>query len=125
MKKNKGRNIVTWVIQVLMGLQFILAGQAKFTAAEAWSQKFTEWGYPDSFYLVVGLLELAGGILIFIPKFASKAAIGLAVIMIGATFTHLFNGEADRIIVTLILTGLLGLVYYLRKSESAPVKINA
>ncbi len=115
MKKGKARNIVTWVLQVLMGLEFILAGQAKFTRSDVWAREFNQWGFPDNFYLVIGALELIGAILIFIPKFASKAALGLGVIMIGAAITHAIHGETSRIIVTLILAGLCGLVFYLRK----------
>ena len=62
MKNEKIKTILTWAIQVILGLQFILSGQAKFTRADWWSRKFSEWGYPDNFYLVIGVLELVGGI---------------------------------------------------------------
>ncbi len=116
MKKGKARNIVTWVLQVLLGLEFILAGQAKFTRSDVWAREFNQWGFPDNFYLVIGALELIGAILIFIPRFASKAALGLGVIMIGAAITHAIHGESSRIIVTVIIAGVCGLVFYLRKN---------
>ena len=71
MKKSKVRNIVAWVIQVLMGLEFIIAGQAKFTRTDWWSRKFDEWGYPDNFYFVIGGVEILGAILIFFPSSAN------------------------------------------------------
>lgn len=116
MKKGKVRNILTWVLQVLLGLQFILAGQAKFTRPDVWAGQFAGWGFPDNFYLVIGALELIGAILVFIPKFASKAALGLGIIMIGATITHAIHDEMNRIPVTLIIAGFCGLMYYLRKN---------
>ncbi|MEP5612450.1 MAG: DoxX family protein [Cyclobacteriaceae bacterium] len=116
MKKGKVRKILTWVLQVLVALEFLLAGQAKFTQPGVWAKSFADWGFPDNFYFVIGGLEVLGAILVFIPKFASKAALGLGIIMIGATLTHVIHAEWDRIIFTLIFTGLCGGVFYLRKN---------
>lgn len=113
----KFKRILTWILQVLMGLEFLIAGQAKFTAAEIWAKQFNGWGFPEHFYLVIGALEVIGAVLIFIPKYASKAALGLVVIMLGATVTHVVHGEWDRIIFTLIIAGILVAVYVLRKEE--------
>ena len=113
--KGKIKIVGTWFLQIIMGLEFLLAGQAKFTRPEAWAKSFEKWGYPDHFYLVIGGLELLGAILIFFPKLASKAAIGLGIIMIGASLTHVFHQEWSRVVVTVIITALLALLYYLRK----------
>ena len=120
--KQKFKNIATWVIQVLIGLEFIIAGQAKFTNPELWSEQFEGWGYPNSFYLVIGGIELILAILVFIPKYSAKAALGLAVVMIGATITHAIHQEWDRIIVTLIITGMALLLFYLRKERHVKSK---
>lgn len=114
--KNKIKIILTWFVQVIMGLEFILAGQAKFTRPEVWAKEFREWGYPDHLYLIIGGLELVGAILIFFPKFATRAALGLGVIMSGATITHAIHQEWNRVVVTVVITGLLGLVFYLRRN---------
>jgi len=121
--KSKIKRIFTWFLQVIMGLEFIIAGQAKFTSvgSEVWAREFKEWGYPDNFYLIIGGLELVGAILIFFPKFASKAALGLGIIMLGATVTHAVHQEWSRVLVTVIITGLLTLVYFLRKDNKLNV----
>ena len=123
MKKEKIKNILVWILQIIMGLEFILAGQAKFTRPDAWAKNFAEWGFPDNFYLLIGALELIGAIFILIPKFASKAAIGLGAIMIGATLTHVVHQEWDRVLVTSIITGLLMLAYLLRKNKATKESI--
>lgn len=115
--KTKFKRILTWFLQVLMGLEFLIAGQAKFTAAEVWSRQFSGWGFPDNFHMVIGAIEIIGAVLIFIPKYAAKAALGLGAIMLGATVTHAVHGEWHRIIFTLIITGILGGVYMLRKDD--------
>ena len=106
-----------------MGLGFISAGRGKFTSvgSEVWAREFKEWGYPDNFYLIIGGLELVGAILIFFPKFASKAALGLGIIMLGASVTHAVHQEWDRALVTIVITGLLALVYFLRKDNKLNV----
>ncbi len=114
MNKPKVKRIVSWVLQILLGLEFILAGQAKFTNPEAWQKQFDRWSYPDNSMYIVGGLELILAVLLFFPKHAFKAAIGLAVIMLGASVTHIIHGE-NRTTVTLILMLLLIILSLLRK----------
>ncbi|MDW3191025.1 MAG: DoxX family protein [Cytophagales bacterium] len=117
MDKRKVKNVFAWILQVVLGLEFILAGQAKFTRMDSWATMFRDWGYPDHIYLLVGGLELVGAVFVFIPKMASKAALGLAVIMIGALLTHAIHMEWDRVVVTGILAGLCGVLFWLRKAS--------
>ena len=119
--KSKIKKIFKWFLQIIIGLEFIIAGQSKFTRSEVWAREFKEWGYPDNFYLIIGGLELVGAILIFFPKFASKAALGLGIIMLGATVTHAVHQEWSRVLVTVIITGLLTLLYFLRKDNKLNV----
>ena len=44
--------------------------------------------------------------LIFFPKLASRVALGLGVIMLGATATHAIHSEWSRTLVTAILAGI-------------------
>ena len=112
----KAKKIFKWILTVILGLQFILAGQAKFTRSDVWINQFDRWGYPDYFYLAIGGLELIGAILIFFPKYANKATIGLIIIMLGASITHLIYSENDRAITTLIISALLGVLFYINKT---------
>lgn len=98
-----------------MGLEFVLAGQAKFTRSDYWSEKFESWQLPDPSYLIIGGLEVIGGVAIFFPKLASKAALGLGAIMLVATGFHLIHQEWDRAPITSILLTLLVITYWLRK----------
>lgn len=121
MHMSKGKKVLAWILQVLLGLEFLIAGFAKLSMGEVWQAKFEDWGYPDSFYLVVGVLEMVGGLLIFFPKLASRVAIGLGGIMIAATITHILAQEWKGIVVTLIILVVLTVAYYLRRdSRSSP-----
>lgn len=113
---HKIKNIAAWILQVLVGLEFLIAGLAKFTNAKYWGTQFESWGFPDYFYLVIGGLELILAIFVFFPKYSAKAAIGLGIIMLGATLTHAVHQE-NRVWVTLIITGIIALLVYLRKDR--------
>lgn len=115
--KQKFKNISAWVLQVLVGLEFILAGQAKFTDPDRWAEQFEGWGFPNYFYLLIGGLELVLAILVFFPKYSAKAAIGLGIIMLGAAGTHAIHQEWDRVLVTMIITGVVALLYFLRRDK--------
>ena len=52
---------------------------------------FQSWGYPAGFHYVVGVLELLGAIGLLLAPFARKAAMFLAVMMVGALGTHVIH----------------------------------
>ena len=117
MKKEKIRNISAWVLQVILGLMFLMAGSSKFQHASVWERKFQNWGFPDHYYIIIGILEMIGAIGLFIPRFMKPAAIFLITIMIGAAATHLFNNEASEIMRPGMFLILLPVLLYLRKSD--------
>lgn len=77
---------------LLITLEFLgmgLAGVAKFQG-DTWQMMFTNWGYPVWFSFVIGGLEVAGAILVLVPRLTSYAALMLIAIMLGALGTELF-----------------------------------
>ena len=68
--------------------------------------RFAGWGLPTWLVPVIGLAEVGGGLLLLVPRTALIGGLILAVVMLGATFTHLLNGEAIRVPLTLGLTGM-------------------
>ena len=73
----------TWLLQALLAIVMVGPGYQKFTGP-VWERMFRSWGYPDHFYLVIGAVEVIGGLALLIPKFTSYSAIVLAVVMLGA-----------------------------------------
>ena len=98
-----------WALQILLGALFVLVGILKF-GDPTWARNFARWGYPDGFYMVVGVLEALGGLLLFVPRLASYAAAMLGIIMIGASLTHFVHGEMHRVAPPLIYLALLAIV---------------
>ena len=58
--------IAVWTLQILVGLMFVMLGVMKFQDP-SWLRNFARWGYPDGFYMVVGVLEAAGGAAMLVP----------------------------------------------------------
>ena len=78
--------VALWIVNILAAAAFVAIGLAKFGSPE-WAIKFERWGYPDGFDMVIGALEIAGGVLLLVPKLSSYAAALLGVILIGAAAT--------------------------------------
>lgn len=88
--RRRGVNIALWVLQGLLGLSFVLTGMTKLAGAQQAVELFDDIGAGQWFRYVVGALEVAGGIGLFIPRLAGLAGLGLAGVMLGAVTTHIF-----------------------------------
>jgi len=101
-----------WVLTILLAVLMAGPGSQKFTS-NTWERMFRQWGYPDGFYLVIGAVEVIGGVLLLIPRTASYSAIVLAIVMVAASATqilhHTRNGVGE-----LVFAGLLILLAVIR-----------
>jgi uncharacterized membrane protein YphA (DoxX/SURF4 family) len=109
--------IGVWTLQIGVGLLFVLLGVMKFQDP-SWARNFERWGYPDGFYMVVGVLEAAGGAVLLVPRLATYAALLLIAVMVGAAGTHLVFGELQRLPVPLVYLLLIALVGWLRRRSA-------
>ena len=115
MNRSRAKSAISWIFQILLAGVFALAAYGKVTSRPQWIELFRNWGFPDKFYLVVGVLELLGAVGLLIPRIAGYAAAALIVLMIGASATHLINGESLQTLRPLIVIGFLALIVYLRR----------
>lgn len=88
----KARVVFSWVLQVVVGLAFLPIGFGKF-ANPMWVRSFERWGYPDSFRILIGVVEVAAGLMLLVPRLTSYAALLLAAVMVGAIGTHAMAGQ--------------------------------
>lgn len=86
-----GRKVtaVLWILQVLMAGAFLMAAVTKFSSYPDVVETFDRIGLGDWFRYLIGALELAGAIGLLIPILSGPAALGLALLLIGATITQL------------------------------------
>ncbi len=116
--------IVNWIIQGFLALVFLGAGGMKLITpyAELVDNPNTAWAIEFSTLQIkaIAVAEILAALGLIIPMFVAKiraivpvASSGLAIIMIGAIFTHL--GRDEPIIVNIILFLLASYVTFVRR----------
>jgi len=113
-------NIILWVLQILLGLYFLMIGAIHFILpaglpeAMAWMYDLSPWLHWFS-----GAVEILGGIGLILPglvkiqtRLTPLAALGLTLVMVGAIVYHLTRGETQNILLNVILAGLCFFIYY-------------
>lgn len=87
-------SVVVWILSALLAAVFATTGIAKVIGAEPIGlQAAAMIGFPEWIRLLVGLVEIAGAIMILIPSVAAVAAALLALLMIPATITQWTSGQ--------------------------------
>ena len=82
------RNIIAWILQILIGVSFIFSGGNKFLHLADTVGMFGKLGLPAVVAYLVAGGEVLGGIGLLVPRFVRLAAAGLIIIMLGAAFMH-------------------------------------
>jgi putative oxidoreductase len=110
-----------WVLQILMGVFFVVASAAPKFAGEAYAvQIFTEIGAGQWFRYFIGAIELACGIGLMVPRLAGPAAVGLMGLMIGAGYTQaVVLGEPAMVLTPVIIFVLAAVVAWGRRASIA------
>ena|SRR5436190_6149958 len=111
-------NNLLWLLQILLGLLFIVAGAVKFIMpADKLAEGTPPW-MPLTFIYFIGVCEVLGGIGLILPWLTKTkpiltplAAAGLFIIMIGATAVTVPLGT-DKAVFPAIIGVLLALVAY-------------
>lgn len=112
-----------WIIQILLGLLFIFAGGAKLIMPiEQMAELARQSGQtplPGFLLRFIGVAELLGGLGLILPGLlrikpflTPLAAVGLLIIMIGATVITLSSGAVGSALFPLIVCVLLAFVAY-------------
>ena len=119
------QQIIKTCLWILLGLLFLAAGGAKLWNPAAHAEKFAHWGYPLWFVYATGLIEVVGGIGLFIPVGRLYGVLLLSMTMIGATVTHLRAGEMSAFPVPLVLLlGLLTLAWTMKHPKQSDSESN-
>ncbi|MFF2392138.1 DoxX family protein [Nocardia sp. NPDC058114] len=110
-------NVVVWIVSGLLAAVFLLAGAMKLAKSKeqlvadpkmGWAEPF-----PEGLIKFIGVAEVAGALGLILPGvfgiatwLVPTAAIGLAVIMVGAIVTHGRRGEWSNVVMTVVLLAL-------------------
>jgi len=79
-------------VQAALGLVYVCAGSAKLLGADIMVEAFDVTGLGQSLRIVVGMLEIVGGLCLFVPRASIYAAmvLGCTILgILGATVGHM------------------------------------
>jgi len=71
----KARRIITWILRVLLGVTFLGIGIEKVTGTMGTIPFFDAIGWGQWFRYFSGILDIAGALLIFVPRWTSLGAL--------------------------------------------------
>jgi uncharacterized membrane protein YphA (DoxX/SURF4 family) len=128
-RPRRALNIALWVVQVLLAAAFVASGLMKLTQPIDVMAAQMAWvtSVPAALVRFIGAAEVAGALGLILPsltrirpRLTVLAALGLVVVMVLASGTHLSRGEGGMVPVNLVLAALAAFVAWGR-SQAAPV----
>ena len=108
---------VIWTLSIVLAAIFLLAGVPKVLGtAPVGFQAAAMQGFPGGLRIVIGLVEIAGAIMLLFAGTATLAAACLALLMIPAVATQYMSGESG-IWVPVVVFAMLALLAWRRNAK--------
>ena len=110
----RARFIITWLLRVSLGIAFLGVGIEKLTGTFGTVPFFSAIGWGQWFRYATGALDLAGALLIFVPRWTSYGAliitctVGLGTIL---CFTMALFSPIFPLVMTLLAATLAWLAW--------------
>ncbi|WP_433431607.1 DoxX family protein [Nonomuraea sp. CA-141351] len=111
-------NITLWVLQAVVAGFFLMSAMTKFSNAEPAASTFAAIGWGDWFRNLVGVLETAGVVALFVPPLAGAAGLAFVVLMVCATLTEQFV-SGGGVVLPLALLALSAVIAWGRRASTA------
>ena len=89
---SRARNVGLWTLQVLLAAVYAFSALGKLTAEAQNVAGFQAMGLGNTGMYVIGCLELAGAIAMFVPRLTGLAALCFVALMTGAVIMTLAIG---------------------------------
>jgi putative oxidoreductase len=108
--------IGTWVLRGCIAAGFLLLGERKLFPVEGsmWVRMFDQIGYGDWFRHLTGAMQVAGALLLVVPRTAIVGAALIGATLVGAMLAHMFvlgTGVGGAIIPGFLLVPLAAAVW--------------
>ncbi|MEO0542450.1 MAG: DoxX family protein [Pseudomonadota bacterium] len=107
-----------WCPIVLSALAFAAAGTFKLMGTPELHQSFALLGLPSWFGYFIGTAEVAGAIGLLFARTRLLAAIGLAIIMVGAVYFHVAFTPLGQTVPALVLLGFMLLIVHYQRGRN-------
>lgn len=115
----QARNRILWTLQIVLGLFFIIAsGGPKLVIPNTLAENAVEnLNFPLALLIFIGVVEVAGGIGLMVPRLSALAATGLSVLTVLAAGTQAFlAGRPSMAIFPLVLAAIFAWIAYERRA---------
>ena len=105
----KGRLITLWTLSGLVALAFVFVGGGKLAGTVQMVELFDKVGLGQWLRYFTGVLEVAGGIGLLIPRYGFYAAALLSMVMLGAIIAHVtvIGGSPAPAASLFVLSGII------------------
>jgi len=107
--------IAFWIVAALLAVFYLFSGVSKVARSKDQLRPMMGWvdSVPLWFLRTIGVLEVLGAVGLILPPLtviapglALAAAVGLALIQVGATWLHLSRGEVKVVPLNIVLLAL-------------------
>jgi putative oxidoreductase len=113
----KTKNIISWILAVILALAYFGSGISKLLGAEIQIKNFESWGYPLWLRFPIGLIEIAFAIGLLIPAYRKTTIYGIFIWTVIAVITHLQAGQASMIGGPILFSLLAAPILFLSKEK--------
>ncbi len=105
--------LITWILRLGVAAVFFSVGTSKFGAHSSWIKTFDQIGLGQWFRYVTGMLQVAGAVLVLIPRTFLLGIGILACTMAGAVTVWLvvFHAPDNAVIPAIILIALAAIAF--------------
>lgn len=124
-RPGKIRNRVLWTLQILLGLFFIIAsGGPKLVIPNTLADNAPEnLTIPLGLLVFIGIVEVAGGIGLMVPRLSALAAAGLSVLTVLAAGTQAFVADKPSMaIFPLVLAAIFAWIAHERRATISDLR---
>ena len=116
--RSRAANVALWTLQVLLAAVYAFSAFGKLTAEAQNVAGFQAMGLGNTGMYIIGSLELAGAIAMFIPRLTGLAATCFVALMIGAVTTTLAIGGGVLAVIPATVLVLAAVVAWGRRDST-------
>jgi len=115
---SRAANIGLWTLQVLLAAVYAFSAYGKLTADPQNVAGFEAMGLGTPGMYIIGALELAGAIAMFVPRLTGLAALCFVALMIGAVIATLAVGGGMLAVIPAVVLVLVAIVAWGRRDST-------
>jgi uncharacterized membrane protein YphA (DoxX/SURF4 family) len=115
---SRAANAGLWVLQVLLAVAYAFSAFGKLTAEAQNVAGFEAMGLGMTGMYIIGVLELAGAIAMFVPRLTGLAALCFVALMIGAVAMTLAIGGGALAVIPAVVGVVAAIVAWGRRGST-------